>query len=94
MLCLLVLEYAPPPAATAPAAKPFFSESTLPYHAPPFDKILKDTDFTPAIEAGMKGQLAEIEAIANSPAPATFSNTLEAMERSGGLLTRVTKVFF
>ncbi|HTS03288.1 MAG TPA: M3 family metallopeptidase, partial [Thermoanaerobaculia bacterium] len=43
---------------------------------------------------GMKQQIAEIDAIANDPAPPTFANTLEAMERSGQLLTRVTKVFF
>jgi len=92
-VCLLVIQYAPRPAATAPAVNPFFEESTLPFHAPPFDKI-KDSDYTPAIEAGMKGQLAEIEAIAKNPQPPTFVNTLEAMERSGGLLTRVTKVFF
>jgi len=77
----------------AAAANPFFSESTLPFHAPPFDKI-KDSDYAPAIEEGMKNQLAEIDAIANNPAAPTFANTLEAMERSGALLTRVTKVFF
>ena len=92
-MCVLAIQYAPQPAATAPAANPFFEESNLPFHAPPFDKI-KDSDYTPAIEAGMKGQLAEIEAIANNSQPPTFANTLEAMERSGGLLTRVTKVFF
>ena len=79
--------------APAPAVNPFFSESTLPFHAPPFDKI-KNSDFAPAIEEGMKNQLAEIEAIANSAEAPTFANTLEAMERSGALLTRVTKVFF
>src|SRR5258708_9508327 len=93
VLCLLLIQYAPRPAATAPAANPFLAESTLPFHAPPFDKI-KDSDYTPAIEAGMKGQLSEIEAIADNPQPPTFANTLEAMERSGALLTRVTKVFF
>lgn len=79
--------------APAPAANPFLTESNLPYHAPPFDKI-KDGDYAPAIEEGMKNQLAEIETIANNSAPPTFANTLEAMERSGALLTRVTKVFF
>jgi peptidyl-dipeptidase Dcp len=79
--------------APLPAANPFFAESTLPYHAPPFDKI-KDSDYAPAIEEGMKNQLAEVEAIAANPAPPTFANTLEAMERSGALLTRVNKVFF
>ena len=80
--------------ASAPtAANPFFTESTLPFHAPPFDKI-KDSDYAPAIEEGMKSQLAEIQEIADNPGPATFANTLEAMEKSGALLTRVTKVFF
>jgi peptidyl-dipeptidase Dcp len=79
--------------SAAAAANPFFSESPLPFHAPPFDKI-KDSDYAPAIEEGMKNQLAEIDAIANNPAAPTFANTLEAMERSGALLTRVTKVFF
>jgi peptidyl-dipeptidase Dcp len=79
--------------SAAAAANPFFTESPLPFHAPPFDKI-KDSDYAPAIEEGMKNQLAEIDVIANNPAAPTFANTLEAMERSGALLTRVTKVFF
>lgn len=77
----------------AAESNPFFARSPLQYQAPPFDKI-KDADYAPAIEEGMKRQIAEIEAIANNPAPPTFANTLEAMERSGELLIRVTKVFF
>jgi peptidyl-dipeptidase Dcp len=77
----------------AAAANPFFAESTLPFHAPPFDKI-KDADYQPALEEGMKRQLAEVEAIANSAAPPTFANTFEALERTGSLLTRVSYVFF
>ena len=80
-------------AAVAAEPNPFFQRSTLQYQAPPFDRI-RDTDYVPAIEEGMKRQIAEIDAIANDPAPPTFANTLEAMERSGELLTRVTKVFF
>ncbi|HYW73519.1 MAG TPA: M3 family metallopeptidase [Pyrinomonadaceae bacterium] len=93
-MSLVILNYRATPAqATSDVANPFFNESTLPFHAPPFDKI-KDSDYQPAIEAGMKDQLVEIDKIANNPAPPTFANTLEAMERSGALLTRVTKVFF
>ncbi|HSQ22965.1 MAG TPA: M3 family metallopeptidase [Pyrinomonadaceae bacterium] len=93
-VCVLILKSpARSEMASAPAGNPFFSESTLPYHAPPFDKI-KDSDYAPAIEEGMKNQLAEIETIANNPEAPTFANTFEAMERSGALLTRVTKVFF
>ena len=79
--------------AAAPAANPFFKASTLQYQAPPFDKIT-DADFQPAMEEGMKQQLAEIEKIAEQSAAPTFANTIEAMERSGALLTRVNKVFF
>lgn len=67
-------------------------KSELPYQAPPFDKI-KDSDFKPAFEAGMKEHLSEIEKIAtNSEAP-TFENTLVAMEKSGELLGRVNNIF-
>ena len=60
--------------AAAAAPNPFFQRSPLQYQAPPFDKI-HDADYGPAIEEGMKRQLAEIEAIANDPAPPTFANT-------------------
>ena len=83
-----------PATAAAPAAaeNPFFAKSALPYQAPPFDKI-KDGDFQPAIEEGMKQQLAEVAKIANQPDAATFDNTIVALERTGTLLTRVNKVF-
>jgi peptidyl-dipeptidase Dcp len=94
ILCLVTANYPPRSSASAStSANPFFSESALPFHAPPFDKI-KDSDYAPAIEEGMKDQLVEIKKIADDPAPPTFANTFEAMERSGALLTRVTKVFF
>jgi len=80
--------------ATAPAqSNPFITASALPFQAPPFDRI-KDSDYQPAIEEGMRRQIAEISAIADSPEQPTFANTVEAMERSGDLLTRVAKVFF
>src|SRR3982751_2905719 len=72
---------------------PFAAESTLPFHAPRFDKI-KVTDYAPAFDEGMRVHLAEMEAIANDPAKPTFENTIEKAERSGLLLTRVAKVFF
>jgi peptidyl-dipeptidase Dcp len=82
------------PAATpAEAANPFFAASTLQYETPPFDKI-KNEHYKPALEEGMKQNLAQIEQIANSPEPPTFDNTIVPMERSGDLLTRVAKVFF
>jgi len=73
-------------------ANPFYAASTLPFGAPPFDKI-KDSDYQPAIEAGMAQELAEIDKIANDPAAPTFENTLVAMERSGRLLARASAAF-
>ena len=71
---------------------PFLVPSRLLLEAPPFDKI-KDSDYQPAIEQGMKQQLEEIKKIADNPAQPTFENTLIALEKSGQLLTRVTLVF-
>ncbi len=75
-----------------PSSNPFLTQSSLPYQAPPFDKI-KDSDFRPALEEGMKEQLEEIQQIADNPDAPTFENTLVAMEKSGQLLTRVNNVF-
>lgn len=72
---------------------PFAKPSTLPYQAPRFD-IIKDRDYQPAFDAGMKQHLAEIEAIAGSKAAPTFDNTITAMERSGRMLDRVANTFF
>jgi len=78
--------------AALPASNPFAAASTLPFHAPPFDRI-KNEHFQPALEAGMREQLAEIEKIAAQKDAPTFANTIEAMERSGQLLNRVGAVF-
>jgi peptidyl-dipeptidase Dcp len=78
--------------ANVPAANPFLTPSNLPFHAPRFD-LIKETDYQPAIEAGMQQHLAEVEAIANNPAPPTFDNTFVALEKSGATLTRVMNAF-
>jgi peptidyl-dipeptidase Dcp len=73
-------------------SNPFYAPSTLPFGAPPFDRI-KDTDYQPAIEAGMAQQLAEMNRIADNAAAPTFENTFVAMERSGQLLRRASAAF-
>ena len=85
--------------SAAPAASvgfgpgnPFYAPSTLPFQAPPFDKI-QDSDYQPAIEAGMAQQLQEVRAIADSPDTPAFENTLVELEKSGRLLDRVSSVF-
>ncbi|MEG8103921.1 dipeptidyl carboxypeptidase II, partial [Xanthomonas hortorum pv. gardneri] len=69
------------PAADA-APNPLLTPSTLPFQAPPFDKI-KDSDYLPAFEEGMRLQLAAIRKIADNPEPPTFDYTIEAMDRGG-----------
>src|SRR5437660_4710963 len=71
---------------------PLAIESALPFHYPPFDKI-KDEHFVPAIEAGMREQLKEIEPIANNSEKPTFENTVVALERTGRLLDRAETTF-
>ena len=80
-------------APSASSSNPLLTASPLPYEAPPFDRI-RNVDYQPAIEEGMRRHLAEVDAIANRSAAPTFDNTIVAMERSGELLTRATKTFF
>ncbi len=75
-----------------PASNPFSKASNLPYGVPDFTKI-KDADYQPALEEGIRQQLEEIKSIAENPAPATFSNTLVALEKSGQLLARANNAF-
>ncbi|MGY6029506.1 peptidyl-dipeptidase Dcp [Phytobacter sp. AG2a] len=72
---------------------PFFGISALPYQAPPFDRIHQD-HYRPAFDKGVAQKRAEVQAIAENVEPATFANTVLALEVSGELLTRVTQVFF
>ena len=83
---------AAPASDTLPASNPFAHPSSLPFQAPDFSKI-KDSDYLPALLAGMAQQKREVVAIANNPAPPTFANTVVAMERSGLLLERAELAF-
>ena len=71
---------------------PLMTESALPFHYPLFDKI-KNEHFKPAMEAGMREQLKEIEPIANRSEKPTFENTVVALERTGRLLDRAETTF-
>jgi len=72
---------------------PFFAAYTTPFEVPPFDKI-KNEHYMPAFDRGIAEQKKEIEAIRDNAAAPTFANTIEAMELTGPLLTRVSDVFF
>jgi peptidyl-dipeptidase Dcp len=72
---------------------PLVGNWTGPYGGvPPFDKV-KVSDFTFALETAMGEQLRQIDAIAQSTEPATFENTIAAMERTGHMLDRVIAVY-
>jgi peptidyl-dipeptidase Dcp len=72
---------------------PFFESWSTPFGVPPFDRI-RPEHFPPAFDRGMREQIAEIAAITSSAAPPSFADTIEALERSGRLLERVSRVFF
>ena len=80
-------------AAESPAANPLLEKWTGPYGGvPPFDKV-KIIDFKPAMTQAMAEQLVEIDAIAKSKEPATFENTIVALEKSGQALDRVSTIY-
>jgi peptidyl-dipeptidase Dcp len=70
-----------------------FSEFTTPHGIPPFDQIQK-SDYLPAFEQSIIDNKKEIAVIANAKNEATFTNTIEAMEKSGDFLNRVSNVFY
>ena len=78
---------------THAANNPFFGKFKTPFETPPFDKI-KIEHYEPAFDEGIKQMEKEVQEIANNPQPATFENTVVALERSGKLLETVSSVFF
>ena len=77
---------------TEQRANPFMEPYGTKYDIPPFESILY-SDYLPAVEKGIAEKKAEIKAIAENPEEPTFENTIMAMEKSGQLLSRVTRVF-
>src|SRR6185312_12446670 len=77
------------PTDTNPLLEPW----TGPFEAPPFDRF-EPRHFRPAFDAALAHARGEIDAVAADPAPPTFANTIEALERSGRSLDKVASVFF
>ncbi len=71
---------------------PLLAPWSTPFGVPPFDHI-RPEQFAPAFEHAMRAHLDEIAAIGVDPAPPSFANTIEAMQRSGRALERVGMVF-
>jgi len=74
-------------------ANPLLQEWKTPYGLPPFDKI-KIEHFIPAFKSAMAEQMKNINAIVNNVQKPNFKNTIEAMEKSGALMTKVGLVFY
>jgi peptidyl-dipeptidase Dcp len=72
---------------------PILSDWATPFEIAPFDDI-SDDDFAPALDEALAAHEAEIDAIANNPDPASFANTVEALEAAGRQLDKVLSVFF
>ncbi|WP_170343285.1 M3 family metallopeptidase [Ruegeria arenilitoris] len=72
---------------------PILSDWTTPFEIAPFAEI-SDDDFAPALEAALQAHADEINAIATNTRPASFANTIEALEAAGEALNKVLSVFF
>lgn len=72
---------------------PFFSEYTTKFKVPPFD-LIKAEHFIPAFEKGMETEKEEVEAILSNDEEPTFENTIVAMDNTGEILTKVSRVFY
>ena len=93
LTCVLFLAITSPVKTTAKETdNPFLKEWKTPFKTPPFNEI-KSEHYLPAFEEGIKQQRAEIDAVVNSKEKPNFKNTIEALEKSGSLLTRVNRVF-
>ncbi|MEM9337644.1 MAG: M3 family metallopeptidase [Bacteroidota bacterium] len=92
-LFALILVSSCNPSKETMSDNPFYQEWNTPYGVPPFEQI-KDEHYMQAFEDGMKQQLEEVEAIAKETDSPSFENTIEAYEKSGKLLKKVSNVFF
>jgi peptidyl-dipeptidase Dcp len=72
---------------------PLLMEWDAPYGVPPFD-LIEDQHYMPAFESAMAMHMVEIDAIISNKQESTFENTIEALERSGADLSKVSRVFF
>lgn len=76
-----------------PRKNPFLQDWNTPFGIPPFDTI-SDADYSPGFEVAFAQSRSNIDAIASDPSPATFANTIEALERADTLMDRVGGVFW
>ena len=82
-----------PPPSAPDRQNPLLSDWTGPFGLPPLPAI-KPEHFRPAFDRALAAHRAEIDAISADPAAASFGNTIEALEKGGRALDRVSNVFF
>lgn len=85
--------------ASAPASAPAYGQLLKPWEGPyggvpPWDQVEPIAKFEPAMKEAAASLEKEIAAIAANPEPASFDNTLLALEMAGKPLERVTTLFF
>lgn len=78
--------------ASAPDTNPLLTPYGTPFETPPFH-LIRTEHFLPALRSGIEAQQQEISAILSSPDAPSFANTIEALDRSGNLLSRVERIF-
>ena len=86
-------EAAPQEAAVPVPNNVLLADWTGPYDGVPPWHLVKPELFPQALQFGIDEQRREALAVANNPAPPTFENTVEALERGGQRLDRVLSVF-
>lgn len=91
-VALTTVSFAQGKMGVVPTSNPLLVEWKTPFGIPPFD-LIKNEHYVPAFEEAMKQQTIAIKAIIDNQATPTFANTIEAMENSGKLLSRVSSVF-
>lgn len=93
-ICIGVLFWACAKQTVPPSEgdNPFFVKWDTPFETPPFD-LIEESDFLPAFKAGIERHKAEIALLTENQKKSNFKNTIEALDRSGALLTKVGNVF-
>ncbi len=92
-ICLAIAGCKSKPVTEVKNSNPFFAAYNTPFDVPPFEKIMAK-HYMPAFVKGMADGREEIKSISNNTSIPTFQNTIEALDKAGELLTKVSSVFF
>lgn len=90
---LLAAQMTPQESAKIAAENPLVKPWNTPFQTPPFD-LIKTEDYKPAMLYAIEQAKQEVNTIIVNRATPDFENTIAALDRAGGLLNRVSGVFF